>query len=58
MVARCGLELLPEFYAHLNPMPFEAAAKMEVDLAEDLRGAGEVGIEIARQWNSANLRQP
>jgi hypothetical protein len=25
---------------HLNPMPFEAAAQMEIDLAEDLRRAG------------------
>jgi len=29
-----------ELYAHLNPMPFEAAALMEGDLAEDLRRAG------------------
>jgi len=35
-----GLRLMPELYAHLNPMPFEAAAQMEKDLAEDLRGAG------------------
>jgi hypothetical protein len=32
--------LLPELYAHLNPMPFEAAGQMERDLAEDLRRAG------------------
>jgi hypothetical protein len=31
---------LPELYAHLNPMPFEAAVQMEEDLAEDLRRAG------------------
>jgi len=37
---RYGLRLLPEFYEHLNPMPFEAAAQMEEDLAEDLRWAG------------------
>jgi len=35
-----GLRLLPELYAHLNPMPFEAAAQMAQDLAEDLRRAG------------------
>jgi hypothetical protein len=35
-----GIRLLPELYEHLNPMPFEAAVKMEVDLAEDLRRAG------------------
>ena len=25
---------------YINPMPFEAAAQMEKDLAEDLRAAG------------------
>ena len=40
LVKRFGLRLLPELYEHLNPMPFEAAARMEVDLAEDLRRAG------------------
>ena len=39
LVKRCGIRLLPELYAHLNPMPFEAAAQMEKDLAEDLRRA-------------------
>jgi len=40
VVRRYGLRLWPELYAHLNPMPYAAAAKMEVDLAEDLRRAG------------------
>jgi hypothetical protein len=40
VVRRYGLRLLPELYAHLNPMPFEAAVQMEQDLAEDLRRAG------------------
>jgi hypothetical protein len=40
VVKRFGIRLLPELYAHLNPMPFEAAARMEADLAEDLRRAG------------------
>jgi len=40
VVKRYGLRLLPELYQHLNPMPFEAAAQMEMDLAEDLRRAG------------------
>lgn len=40
LVKRYGLRLLPELYAHLNPMPFEAAVQMEKDLAEDLRRAG------------------
>jgi hypothetical protein len=40
LVKRFGLRLLPELYEHLNPMPFEAAARMEADLADDLRRAG------------------
>ncbi|MCX6926042.1 MAG: hypothetical protein NT154_22965 [Verrucomicrobia bacterium] len=40
LVNRYGLRLLPELYEHLNPMPYEAAAQMEKDLAEDLRRAG------------------
>ena len=40
VVNRYGVRLLPEFYEHLNPMPFVAAAQMEKDLAEDLRRAG------------------
>jgi hypothetical protein len=35
-----GIRLMPEFYAHLNPMPFDAAVEMERDLAEDLRSQG------------------
>ena len=40
VVTRYGIRLMPGLYQHLNPMPFEAAGKMEVDLAEDLRLAG------------------
>ncbi len=40
VVTRYGIRLLPELYEHLNPMPYEAAAQMETDLAEDLRRAG------------------
>jgi len=40
LVKRYGIRLLPELYAHLNPMPYEAALQMEQDLAEDLRRAG------------------
>lgn len=40
IVKRYGIRLLPALYQHLNPMPFEAAAQMEKDLAEDLRQAG------------------
>lgn len=40
VVKRYGLRLLPELYEHLNPMPYEAAAQMEQDLAGDLRRDG------------------
>ena len=39
-VQRHGTRLLPELFAHLNPMPYEAAITMERDLAEDLRQQG------------------
>lgn len=42
LVKRYGIRLLPEHYAHLNPMSFEAAVEMEMDLAEDLRRAGHI----------------
>jgi hypothetical protein len=35
-----GLRLLPQLYEHLNPMPYEAARAMEVELAIALRRAG------------------
>lgn len=37
---RHGVRLLPEFYEHLNPMPYAAAVQMERDLTDDLRRAG------------------
>jgi len=40
VVKRYGVRLVPELYAHLNPMPYEAAVQMEVDLAADLRREG------------------
>lgn len=39
-VKKYGLRLLPEMFAFLNPMPFEAAAQMEKELAEELRSEG------------------
>jgi hypothetical protein len=39
-VKRYGICLQAELHEHLNPMPFEAAAQMEKDVAEDLRRAG------------------
>src|SRR5437764_11240171 len=40
VVKKYGLRLMPQLYEHLNPMPFDAAAQMEIELAEDLRAAG------------------
>jgi predicted GIY-YIG superfamily endonuclease len=42
IVKRCGERLVPKLYAHLNPMTFADAVKMEVQLAEDLRAQGYV----------------
>jgi len=40
VVEKYGIRLLPELYAHLNPMPYDAALQMELELAEDLRTEG------------------
>jgi hypothetical protein len=40
VVRKYGVWLMPELFEHLNPMPFEAAAQMEKELAEDLRAEG------------------
>ena len=40
VVHKYGIRLLPELYEVYNPMPYEAAAQMEKDLAEDLRNQG------------------
>mgnify|MGYP001546001238 FL=1 len=39
-VERYGLRLLPKLYAWANPMPYEAAREMEVELAIGLREEG------------------
>lgn len=39
-VRRFGLRLLPKLYAYANPMPYEAARDMEVELAIALRKEG------------------
>ena len=39
-VREYGLRLLPELYEFLNPMPYEAARQMEVELAIGLRDEG------------------
>jgi hypothetical protein len=40
VVEKYGIRLMPEFYEHLNPMPYDAALQLEMDLAEDLRNEG------------------
>ena len=40
VVTRCGERLVPRLYAHLNPMPYQKAAAMEVALADSLRKRG------------------
>ena len=40
VVKKYGIRLLPEMYECYNPMPFEAAAQMEKELAEELRAQG------------------
>jgi predicted GIY-YIG superfamily endonuclease len=40
VVKKYGVRLLPELYEVYNPMPFEAAAQMEMELAEELRQKG------------------
>jgi predicted GIY-YIG superfamily endonuclease len=39
-VKRYGLRLLPGLYNHFNPMPYDLAAVMEVELARQLRDQG------------------
>lgn len=39
-VQRFGLRLLPQLYAYANPMPYDAARDMEVELAIALRAQG------------------
>jgi hypothetical protein len=40
MSRNTGLRLVPALYAVYNPMPYEAAREMEVELAIGLREAG------------------
>jgi hypothetical protein len=40
VVEKYGVRLVPELYEHLNPMPYDAALQMEIDLADDLRREG------------------
>jgi predicted GIY-YIG superfamily endonuclease len=40
VVRKFGVRLVPVLYEHLNPMPFEEAVRMEVQLADELRARG------------------
>jgi hypothetical protein len=40
LVEKYGVCLMPDLFAHLNPMPYAAAVEMERDLAADLRAQG------------------
>ena len=40
IVQRYGRRLLPEFYQHFNPLPYELAQEMEGELARQLRDDG------------------
>jgi len=40
IVRRFGERLVPKLYAHLNPMPYAKAQRMEIALAESLRKRG------------------
>jgi predicted GIY-YIG superfamily endonuclease len=42
VVKRFGERLVPALYAHLNPMSYEDAVRMEQQLAEELRAKGYV----------------
>lgn len=39
-VKKFGLGLLPDLFAHLNPMPYLSAIEMEKDLADELQERG------------------
>jgi predicted GIY-YIG superfamily endonuclease len=40
VVKRFGVRLVPQLYAHLNPMTYQEAVEAEPRLAEELRAAG------------------
>jgi predicted GIY-YIG superfamily endonuclease len=40
IVKRYGVRLVPKLYAHLNPMPYRKAQRMEALLADSLRKRG------------------
>lgn len=42
VVRKFGERLVPKLYAHLNPMTYQRAVRMEVSLADSLRKRGYV----------------
>ena len=42
VVRKYGVRLVPTLYEHLNPMSYQDAVRMEVELAESLRKRGFV----------------
>ena len=40
VVRKYGVRLVPTLYEHLNPMPYEGAVRMEIELAASLRKRG------------------
>jgi hypothetical protein len=42
VVRKFGERLVPKLYAHLNPMPYDKAKRMEIALADSLRKRGFV----------------
>ena len=40
VVTKFGVRLVPKLYAHLNPMPYDKAVRMEGVLADSLRKRG------------------
>lgn len=42
VVKRCGERLVPKLYEHLNPMSYKDAARMEGQLARELKAKGYV----------------
>jgi len=58
-VERFGLRLLPRLYAYANPMPYQAARDMEVELAIALREQGLrglAGVKIGSDPDSSRFR--
>jgi hypothetical protein len=49
-----GLRLLPALNEVYNPMPYEAAREMEVELAIALRESGQIRLELQTRQDSVH----